>query len=53
MGELLDSEKAGAVGENLYLRLAGSPAGMRRLMMFSLAIAPTFSMNMTINVILQ
>lgn len=40
MGELLDSEKASAVGENLYLRLAGSPAGMRRLMMFSLAIAP-------------
>ncbi|EEE61754.1 hypothetical protein OsJ_16292 [Oryza sativa Japonica Group] len=26
MGELLDSEKASAVGENLYLRLAGSPA---------------------------
>uniref|UniRef100_A0A0D9ZR80 non-specific serine/threonine protein kinase n=1 Tax=Oryza glumipatula TaxID=40148 RepID=A0A0D9ZR80_9ORYZ len=53
MGELLDSEKAGAVGENLYLRLAGSPAGLCRLMMFSLAIVPTLSMNMTINVILQ
>ncbi|CAL5054011.1 unnamed protein product [Urochloa decumbens] len=31
MGELLDSEKAGDIGENLYLRLAGSPVNKKKI----------------------
>ncbi|CAN6193969.1 unnamed protein product [Urochloa humidicola] len=30
MGELLDAEKAGDIGENLYLRLAGSPVTKKK-----------------------
>ncbi|CAL5054021.1 unnamed protein product [Urochloa decumbens] len=30
MGDLLDSEKAGDIGENLYLRLAGSPVNKKK-----------------------
>ncbi|RCV22151.1 hypothetical protein SETIT_4G197400v2 [Setaria italica] len=38
MGELLDAEKAGDIGENLYLRLAGSPVNNNKKKKIAMAI---------------
>ncbi|CAN6363362.1 unnamed protein product [Urochloa humidicola] len=40
MGELLDAEKAGDIGENLYLRLAGSPVNNKKIGMVIKILLP-------------